>query len=281
MRSFYASVLTLLALQAALLAQPPRSGSGTPLVPAPGSGNGAGATLGQPTLDPNSHLDAYLMRWEREMKDVNCILVRNIVRTDKTHGQTKVWSGEARYLKPNFAALRLILQSDRKIYEMMVSTGTNLYEYRPQYSKLVIHELPPAKIGAFDNNLLSFLFGMSAMDAKKRYDLTLSKDIGPDNPNYIYIDIKPRFVEDAREFARAQLVLFSSTMLPRRLWFAKSNDEETTWDLPDMDTKTLLHVTDFAPPDAPNGWQTEYQRLPPPGNIGANRPSTVRGGPNR
>jgi len=280
MRILYAS-LALLILPAVLLAQPP-SGGNSPIVPAPGTGGrGAGATLGQPILDPNSHLDSYLMRWENEMKGVTSIVVPDCVRTDKERGEIKTWKGEARYLKPNFAALRLIQQQDPKIYELLISTGTNLYEYRPQTQKLVIHELPPAKFGAFDNNLLSFLFGMSAMDAKRRYDMTLSRDIGPDNPHYIYIGITPRYVEDKKEFVRAELVLYSATMLPRRLWFQQPNDTQVTWDLPNMDTKTQLHVSDFTPPDAPRGWEKKSERYQPPTGANDGRPPTFRGEPNR
>ena len=280
MRILYAS-LALVILPAILLAQPP--GGNSPVIPTPGNGGrGAGATLGQPVLDPNSHLDSYLMRWENEMKGVTSIVVPNCVRTDKQPGIIKTWKGEARYLKPNYAALRLVQQEDPKFYELMISTGTNLYEYRPQTQKLVIHELPPAKFGAFDNNLLSFLFGMSAMDAKKRYDLTLTRDIGPENPNYIYIGITPRYVEDKKEFVRAQLVLFSATMLPRRLWFEQPQPtgSEVTWDLPNMETRAQLHVTDFDPPPAPKGWNTERQRLPAPGANDGRAP-TFRGDPNR
>jgi TIGR03009 family protein len=278
MRILYATV-AFVTLHAATVAQPP--GGNSPVIPAPGTGGRPGATLGQPVLDPNSHLDSYLMRWENEMKGVNSIVVKDCVRTDKERGQIKVWKGEARYLKPNLAALRLVLQEDPKLFELVVSTGTNLYEYRPQYKKLVIHELPPAKIGAFDNNLLSFLFGMSAMDAKKRYDLTLTRDISPENPNYIYIGVTPKYVEDKREFVQAQLVLFSATMLPRRLWFRQPTDTEVTWDLPNMDTRIQLHVGDFIPPPAPQGWETEQQRLLPTPGPNDGRPPVVRGGSNR
>src|SRR5262249_41510130 len=121
--------------------------------------------------------------------------------------------------------------------------------------KLMVHELPPRAAG-FDNNLLSFLFGMNALDAKRRYELTLSKDISEQNPHWIYLDIAPRYEADKREFARAQLVLFHSTMLPRRLWSLHPNESEVTWDLSDVDTKGQLKPMDFRPPDAPKGWDT-------------------------
>jgi TIGR03009 family protein len=279
MRILYGSLLTLFVVHTTLTAQQPAGGN-SPVIPAPGTGR-AGATLGQPTLDPNSHLDAYLMRWQSEMKGANSIVIKDCVRTDKENGTIKTWKGEGRYLKPNFGALRLVQQEDSQFYELNISTGTHLYEYRPQGRKLVIHELPPTKFGAFDNNVMAFLFGMSAMDAKKRYELTLTRDIGPDNPHYIYIGIKPLYVDDKKEFLQAQMVLYSATMTLRRFWLEKPNGAQVTWDLPNMDTQAKLQVTDFAPPAAPKGWKTEVQRLPPTTGSESGRPPVFRGEPDR
>src|SRR5579871_4535996 len=112
MRILYAS-FALFILSSVLYAQQP--GGNSPIVPAPGTGGRPGATLGQPVLDPNSHLDSYLMRWESEMKAATSILVKDFIRTDKDKSGIKTWKGELRYLKPNYAAQRLILQEDPKI----------------------------------------------------------------------------------------------------------------------------------------------------------------------
>jgi len=253
MRSYAITMIGLVIISGTVLGQPP-AGGGAKLGP-PGVAGGPVNT--PPALDPANRLDALLMQWEQRTRGVDAIHVVDCVRTDKEKtGGVKTWKGEARYLKPNLAALRLVQQENNKFYELMVSTGNYLYEYRLQFEKLVIHELPPAQNGAFDNNLLSFLFGMSAVDAKRRYELTLTRDATQEKPHYIYVDVLPRMESDKREFTKAQIVFFSATMLPRRLWFQTPNGGETIWDLPNMNTTVKLKPTDFIPPEAPAGWKT-------------------------
>lgn len=251
--------------------QSPSGGSasiGRPIAPMPQP---------QPVLDPkNSRLDELLLLWEQRMKNVESIHVIDCVRVDKEKsGLVKTWKGEARYLKPNYAAIRLEQQEDKQFVEMMISTGTYLYEYRPQFKKLVIHDLPPPRHGNFDSNLLSFLFGMTAAEAKQRYQLTLSRDLDETNRHYIYIDILPRYAEDKKEFTRAQLVLFASTMLPRRLWFEQPNGSQIQWDLPNMDTERRLQPSDFQAPPPPPGWETQRVHLPSTLPTGRDNPPRV------
>src|SRR5262245_22257049 len=265
------AIVCLLAITAALVAQPPMVGA--PLPP-PGSGNDGRATL-RPTLDPNNRLDALLMKWEQAMVNVESIYVKDCVRTDKDKTGPKVYEGEARYLKPNLAALRMVRKDNPNIYELMVCTGPFLYEFRPEFKKLSIHELDQPKNGTFNSNLLQFLFGgVSAADMKARYDLKLVKDASAENPHYIYLDVLPRFSDDKREFSRAQIVLFAETMLPRRFWFEHPNGAEMLLDLPNFDTSVKLKPADFRPPDAPKGWETI--RVPKVEPAGGLQPRIVR-----
>src|SRR5262249_37354822 len=128
----------------------------------------------------------------------------------------------------------------------------------------------------FQNNFLSFLFGMNAADAKRRYDVSLSKE----NEYYIYIDVKPRFDADKREFSRAQMVLFTKSMLPARLWFELPNGDETTWIIADIAQTTKLKESHFSPPAAPEGWTKErvplLQNNPPAPAPNSQPPSKYR-----
>src|SRR5262249_16155773 len=137
-------------------------------------------------------------------------------------------------------------------YDLYICTGQFLYEYRPQTKTLRIHTITPQQAN-FQNNFVTFLFGMNAADAKRRYELNLTKEDG----NWFYIEIMPRFNSDKSEFARAQMVLYAQTMLPRRLWFEAPNGDETTWDIPKIDTTTKMSEKAFSPPPAPEGWNTE------------------------
>src|SRR5262245_59756633 len=269
MRSVSLSTLTIRGVAALATAQPP--GGGGQIIPTPGSGDGK-AKLGVPqvALDPKNRLDALLMRWESEMKNIPSVHVKKLQRTDKDPASQKprVMEGEARYLKPNLAALRLVQADDPKFYELQVCTGQFLYEFRPQFKKLVVHELPPRAAG-LDDNLLSFLFGTTAAEAKRRYELELTKDVGEQNPHGIYIGVKPRFEGDKRELSRAQSVFFERDRLPGRVWFGRLDQGEVTWDLKEIDTPVQLKPMDFRPPDPPKGWETTripYDPGPAPGN---------------
>ena len=253
MRALFWTIFSVLVFGVVAYAQP--AGDRSPIIPTPGTG---GAAPGKLTLNPNIPIDARLIKWEEAFRGVGSIVVKPLYRTDKLKKGETHWEGEARYLKPNLAALRLIQKEDPKIYELVISTGNFVYEYRPEFKRLVVHEVDPRN-GNFDNNLLSFLFGMTAAEAKARYELTLSKE----NADYIYIDILPRHEADKREFTRAQIVFFAATTLPRRLWFEKPNGDQVTWDLPEMDTKVRLAPTDFRPPQAPPGWETIKEPLNP------------------
>ena len=141
---------------------------------------------------------------------------------------------------------------------MYICSGQYFYEYRPQTKEIVYRKLEANKM-QFQNNFLSFLFGMNAADAKRRYDLKLDKD----DENYIYISIQPRFEADLIEFKKAQLVLLTKTLLPRRLWFEHVNGNEISWDVTSMDTTTKLKPADFVAPQ-PQAWTPKAAATPPP-----------------
>src|SRR5437764_12725615 len=129
MRIFYLSAASVLAVAALTFAQQP--GDGSRIIPNPGSGTGA--QLGTPrevALDPKNRLDALLMRWESEMKNVGSVHVKKLQRIDKEAGNKppRVMEGEARFLKPNLAALSIKQVDDPRFYELMVCTGQFMYE---------------------------------------------------------------------------------------------------------------------------------------------------------
>ena len=265
-----------------LAAQSPQGNQ--PIIPTPGGGNGAGPTQPAniaPVLNPNNRLDFLLLQWEQRMKGVESIYAPKLTREEKEKtGAIRKFEGEARYLRPNLAALRMIRVDDPTKYELYISTGINLYEFRPQTKTLRIHDMTPAQAGQFQNNFLSFLFGMNAADAKQKFELDVQKDVGPANPNFIYIMIKPRLDADKREFTRAQLVLKADTLLPRRLWFEHANGNSVTWDIPEMTTDQNLKPQDFTPPKAPEGWETVRVRndsAPPTApKLNSNPPRVIR-----
>jgi TIGR03009 family protein len=241
---WHSLTLAGLLLAAAAPAQTPPS---PPLPPA--------APPAAATLNPADPLDSHLMKWEEKMKSVEK-LAAAIRRTekDKISGITKVLEGHAWYMKPNYAILQLSRQGRPTDYvEKFLCTGQFLYEYRFGEKRINVHQLPPNQGG---NNLLSFLFGMKAQDAKDRYNLTLDKA----DEHYILISIVPMQEPDKREFRKARLVLYAKNYLPAQLWFEQTNGDETIWELPHIDTNAALQVLHFAAPQMPADWKTNVIR---------------------
>jgi TIGR03009 family protein len=212
------------------------------------------AAPAEPVLDPQrNRLDALLLRWEQEMQKVQTLSAQCTRTTlDKTYQNTEVFEGYTYYMRPNLALLDMKKKNNPQVYEKYLCTGTYLYEYAPQSKEIRVHELPAPKQGQVaEDNFLSFLFGMKAAEAKRRYDLKLYKE----DQWYIYIEIFPRFSADKADFQKARLVLNNTSFLPRQLWFEQPNSNEITWDIPKVENGSPLKREHFAPPtNPPQGW---------------------------
>lgn len=244
MRYFWLTLAGVLAAGSAVRAQVPQTPPSAPIPPS--------AT----TLDPaHNRLDYLLVRWQNEMSRVRSLSAQ-VARTtkDKTFGDVVTMEGSARYLKPDMASLRLDNPRRPGTFEQYVWSGNYLYEYRPTDKLVRVHPLPPRPQGQVaDDSFLSFIFGMKAEDIKRRYDMRLDKE----DPAWIYIQIYPRMAADKADFRRAQLVLNAKTMMPRRLWFEQPNQNEITWQLPNVSIGAAMDRTQFLNPSLPPGWRKE------------------------
>jgi TIGR03009 family protein len=207
-----------------------------------------------PPLDPNNRLDSLLMQWEAKMKSIQTLKATvNRQRTDKVFNTQDAFKGQAKYMKPNLAMLELSRVDRPTIFEKYVCTGTFLYEYNPSNREVRCHELPPPKPGQVaDDNFLSFVFGMKAEEAKRRYALQLLE--GKDQ-YYYYLQIIPREEADKADFEKAQLALTRSTLLPRRLTRVEPNGNQITWDIPLIETGIPLDRREFESPPVPKDWK--------------------------
>lgn len=215
----------------------------------------------QTRFDPaNNRLDALLLKWEESMRNVQT-LQAHCTRTnvDRAFNAVDVYEGDARYMRPNLAILDMFSKKNPQMYDKFICTGTFLYEFNPANKTIRVHELPPPKAGQVaDDNFLSFLFGMKAEEARKRYDLRLAKE----DQHYIYIEIFPMQPSDKADFARARLTLTNGTFLPRQLWFQQPNSNEVTWDMPQIQSNVKLNRADFAAPQLPRDWKVEKGEKP-------------------
>jgi TIGR03009 family protein len=252
MRPIRLALLGLL-LGATVQAQP----AAPPVQPQPGAAQPVQPAQTPPVAVPaadNPRLDQMLARWEKEMGTIQS-LATEMTRTtvDKTWGTTETYVGRAKYVKPNLALLEMQKKDNPQVFEKYLCTGTFLYQYVPASKAIHVHELPAPRPGQApgDDNFLSFLFGMKAEEAKKRYDLKLVKE----DQWYVYIEVMPKLAVDKSDFQKARLVLNQSNFLPRQIWFEQPNGNEISWDLPKAQSGVQIDRNEFAPPQqAPQGW---------------------------
>jgi TIGR03009 family protein len=221
-----------------------------------------------PAADPSQgKLDEVLLQWEKAMNKVASLhAVCKRITLDKTYQTTERFKGYAKYVKaggaqqPSRAALYLEKEDNAKIFEKLVFTGNTLYEYSVAHKLIRVHELPPAKPGQVaDDNIIAFLFGMKAADAKNRYHITYVPPPANDKW-YSYLKIQPRHAADKADFSEARLVLFNTTFLPRQFWFLQPNGNEVTYDFPTITSPANIPADEFATPRLPSGWQ--FARVP-------------------
>jgi TIGR03009 family protein len=247
MRSFWLALLGLTLASPSVFGQQPTAGA-----PAPGA----------------DKLDEALLKWERAMSGVTSLQAQ-IARTtvDKIYQTTEVFEGTAKYLRAgttNLASLEMFKRGRREVFEKWVCSGTVVYEYAPQSKVIRVHDLPKPPPGQVaDDSFLSFLFGMKAAEARRRYQLTWVQAPSADKW-YWYIDIRPIQAADKADFSRARLVLNATTFLPRQLWFEQPNGNEITWDFPQMQTGVALNQREFGQPPTPAGWQMVRAPAPSP-----------------
>lgn len=229
----------------------------------------APAPAAVPTGTPEQLADV-LTKWEKAMAAVDT-LAAQMKRTEvnNTWKRTEVYTGVAQYMKvaggdkvQNLAILHMANQArPEQQWERFLCTGELLYRYLPSAKKIEVHQVPAPKPGQVgDSSFLTFLFGMKAEDAQKRYDLTLQY---PNDPNWIIIHVRPRQVQDKQDFQQARFVLDRKTLMPKQLWFEQPTGDLVTWDLEKVQTGVKLDRTTFLAPEKPAGW--EMVRVPAKG----------------
>ena len=224
------------------------------------------ATTQQPTPE---NLDTVLRSWEKAMTDLRSF-VAVVERTtlDKALSARDEHKGYAMFLKaagkdaPSRARLELAKVSKPSIFEKYICTGTFLYEYVPANQTVRVHDMPKNDKGGMQESFLSFLFGMSAEEAQKRYEMKHVVTNPPDK-HYHYILIKPKTDRDRADFIEARLSLLRSNNLPAQIWYLQPNKNEITWNFKDMQLNVQVPLTYFQP-DEPKGWKTERVLQKPP-----------------
>ena len=214
-----------------------------------------------PVAPPSSaRLDQLLNAWEQRMSSVENLSTK-CSRTD-VHPLTKkqtTFVGDAALMKPNMAKIDLTHQDEvgkqdvEKVnFERMFCNGQYIYEYSPKDKLIIIHDIPKNDPTS-DNMILAFLRGMKADDAKKRFNMSVSKE----TEWYAYLLIQPKSEFDKQEFSAAQLTIWLKNpnpqgqpnlmMMPARLWYRQPNGKEVTYLFSELQPNGKLDKTAFVP----------------------------------
>jgi TIGR03009 family protein len=219
-----------------------------------------GPVAAQAPPPPPLSLDECLQRWEQKMQQVQTLQAQlTRVEKDPSFNKVQEYIGYAQYMKEKRGAAVVSLATlemrpkakPNEIAEKFICTGTHLYQFDVAAMEVRQYELPKPKPGQVaQDNIMGFMFGMRAADARERYDLKLTKE----DQYYVYIDILPRLPQDKADFTAARVVLNKDTFLPRELRFQHSGSD-VLWDIPYARAGVEVKRTDFDAPKVEKPWK--------------------------
>lgn len=274
-----------LALTAALVAAtaafaqapPPAAGQPAPVAPPPPQAA---------AIDPV--LVAHLKGWEGVMQAAtNFYAECSVTRKNTVLKKEATYTGSIICLKPNLARMRLDKRAagakpDPNDYTAYICTGKEVYEYDGLAKQVT--EYPLRNGGVGDNLLLEFMAGaLTAKAVAERFEL---RHLQPNDPTYIYLEIKPRLPRDKAEFESMILVLFrpgipkwqQAAYLPRTVVIRKQNgQEEETWDFPQPVVNAQgVKSADFVFVPPPKDWKVQKAAGPGAPGVPAGQPRVAR-----
>ncbi len=229
-----------------------------------------------PPANPDPMLEGTLAGWEKAMTELTSFAAKcTRVRVDKSINFAETFEGPAYFVKStgpkdhSRAYLELKNKKKPEVFEKYVCSGTFLYQYSPANKVIFVHDMPQLKAGQVaEDNFLQFLFGMKAVEAKNRYQITYvpAKD-AEQSKYYHFLRILPRLPQDKADFSEARLVLSAGTFLPRQLWYLQPNSDEISWDFTEVQKNINIPLQYFEVRNLPEGWQmrrAEPRNPPPP-----------------
>jgi TIGR03009 family protein len=210
-----------------------------------------------PGSDP---VDRVLREWERAAAAVETLVAHfTRIEENKTFQTKEVFEGTFRFMKPSLGILELHKKDKPDEFEKFVFTDKALFLYNRAQKTVVSFPLPPSRPppngplkGTTDylQTMQTLLFGMNLDEARRRYEIKLTKE----DEWYCYLDIKPRTKADEADFSQLRVVLSKGTYLPRQFWYEQPNRDAVTWDITRIDTPVPLKREEFEQPVLPDGW---------------------------
>jgi TIGR03009 family protein len=223
---------------------------------------------------PNlERLDTLLQDFEKRMSGLDSLSTR-VKRThvDALTKRETTFLGEVAFKKPGMWRLDLAedagkKDSDQNNFERIMCNGDHIYEYAPRQKQILVHDMPNksakqswmqeiVNLAKWFDPYLFILRGMNGVNAKQRFDVTLTKE----TDWYAYLLIKPKDSADKQCFVSAQLVLWMRnpnsqthgpdlTSMPCRLWIRQPNGTEITYEFSNTSPNAKLDKKSFTPSD--------------------------------
>jgi TIGR03009 family protein len=147
-----------------------------------------------------------------------------------------------------------------------------LYEYVAKENLIRVHKMPDASKGGQQESFLSFLFGMTAAQAKARYQMELIVPKAPD-PYYHYIRVQPKLPQDKGDFMEARLSIYKANSLPAQIFYHQPNGKETVWNFTELKVDQPNIPLQYFQPEQPKGWRTEMAQPKAPASL---QPTKIR-----
>lgn len=219
---------------------------------APGTSQSAG----------QQRLDQLLRQWEQRTRNIRDLYCEFKVETlDAVFREKRTETGRAWALRPYYG--RLDLKDDQGNERIFIATDKAIHQYEFKTKQEIVHLLPPATQQEREKMLpggLSFIFGMSAAEAKRRFKLELYKE----DQQYAWVLAIPRYKIDQQDFVKADLVFDKKTYLPIQLKIVEPNGNQQRWIFTRIHANVNPPLTKekLAPLKVPveRGWKTIVNR---------------------
>ncbi len=220
-----------------------------------------------PPAPPAAALDAHLKGWEKAMGRLqNFSATFELTRKNAVFKNERVYDGSLLWMKPTNSRLAIQGRADKADHEAFVCNAKSAFHYDAAKKTVTEFKAAPAGAGA-DNLLFAFLGGMTAADAKTRFQLALKEE----NRNYVVLDVRPLLARDKQEFGHAVFALLAPTnvgklpaYLPYDVWKQLPNGDTEVWKLRQHvadDPKVTAKLFEYEPVA---GWKLQPAPALPP-----------------
>jgi TIGR03009 family protein len=182
------------------------------------------------TKTSDADMDKLLRNWEsksRGVRDVECEFRR--ITKDVIFKTEEIEYGKASGIKPYQGRLDL-MDANGNWSQIFIYNGKRLHQYDFKAKQESIYILPePDPAGQSMPGPLGFIYGITASEAKTRFDMKLIRQFSKDGIDYAEIHATPRTQADQQDFKTARILIDLRTYLPKELNFVEPNGNEQHW----------------------------------------------------